>query len=128
METLKHLIEIITSKSSNEQLFQKIGSVEKRIGNNLIFESKINEIQGIGIVLIDNEISSVSFVLKEAILFKKLNDVFGEYHLGYNHYDELSIINFELTDKIKLLVKKNGFINNDQLATLSFSEFELKLI
>lgn len=127
MEILKYILEIITSKSSNEQLFQKIGRVEKHIGNNLIFKSKIDGIQGIGLMLIENEISSVSFVLKEAILFQKLNDVFGEYHLGYNNYDELSILNFELTDKIKLLVKKNGFINNNQLATLSFSEFELKL-
>lgn len=128
MEILKHIIEIITSKSRNEQLFQKIGSVKKRIGNNIIFDSKINGVQGIGLVLIDNKISSVSFVLKEAIPFGKLNDVFTEYHLGYNHYDESSIINFELNDKIKLLAKKNGSINNDQLATLSFSEFELKLI
>lgn len=112
MEILKHLIEVITSNSSNEQLFQKIGSVEKRIGHNLIFNSKINGIQGIGLTLIENKISSVSFVLKEAIPFKKLNDVFSEYHLGYNYYDELSVINFELTDKIKLLAKKNGYINN----------------
>jgi hypothetical protein len=128
MELLKHIIEIITSKSRNEQLFQKIGSVKKHIGHNIIFDSKINGVQGIGLVLIDNKISSASFVLKKAIPFRELNDVFTEYHLGYNHYDESSLINFELTDKIKLLAKKNGYINNDQFATLSFSEFELKLI
>ncbi len=128
MEILKHIIDIVTSKSSNEQLFQKFGSVEKRIGHNLIFDSKINGVQGIGLTLIENKISSVFFVLKEAIPFEKLNDVFSKYHLGYNHHDEVSIINFELTDKIKLLAKKNGYINKDQLATFSFSEFELKLI
>lgn len=33
MEILKYIIEIITSKSSNEQLFQKIGKIEKQVSS-----------------------------------------------------------------------------------------------
>ena len=126
MEILNQIINIIISGFINEEIFQGIGSIKKRIGNNIIFDSKIDGIQGIGLVLVDNDISNVSFVLKEAIPFKKLNEYFSKYHLGYNQYDGISVLSFELSDKIWLVAKKEGYICSNEISNFSFSEFELK--
>ena len=126
MEILNRIINIIISGLTNEEIFQGIGSVIKRIGNNIIFNSKIDGILGIGLVVVDDEISNVSFVLKEAIPFKSLNELFNEYYLGYNQYDEISILSFGLSDKFTLTVKKEGYISIDEISNFSFSEFELK--
>ena len=126
MEILNQIIDIIISGFINEEIFQGIGSIKKRIGNNIIFDSKIEGIQGIGLVLVDNDISNVSFVLKEAIPFKKLNEFFSKYHLGYNQYDGISVLSFELSDKIWLVAKKEGYISSNEISNFSFSEFELK--
>lgn len=126
MELFNKIINIVFGNSTKEEIFQTLGTLKKRVENIVIFNSDIEGIEGISIVINDNQkISNVSFVLKEAIPFEEIKRLFTNYYLGYNYYDEMSILSFEINKDIKVLAKINGYINNDELCSQYFAEFEL---
>jgi hypothetical protein len=126
MEIINQIIAIILSDLTNEEIFQTLGSVKKRIGNNLILDPKIKGLRGIGLVLANEKISTISFSLEESIPFKKLYELFTDFYLGYSHYDGISGIVFKLNNNFMLIAQKNGYISRDEVHNYSFVDFELK--
>ncbi|WP_369049345.1 hypothetical protein [Tenacibaculum sp. UWU-22] len=125
MEKLNQIIEILSNHLGNEDLFDKIGNIKNRVGNNLVFDSKIDGVLGILLVLNDDKISKVKFVLKDAIYFEELMERFGSYQLSYNHYEEKSVIVFQISNDTKLIAEKDRYIINDEILISSFNEFEI---
>ncbi len=125
MEIFNNILGILFSNLTREEIFQEFGNIKKRIGNNIILEPKIEGLQGIGLVLSDDNISSISFVLKKAIPFNKLKELFTDYYCGYNHYDEMTVLSFVLHSNIMVIAKVNGYISSDEISNGEFSKFEI---
>ena len=125
MKIINQLIKFLIGGFSNDEIFEKIGRVEKRIGNNLILESQFDGVLGILVILYENKISKISFVLKDTVPFVKINEFSNSFYLGFNHYDQISCVTFELSQGIKLVGKYEGYLSVDEITKVSFSEFEL---
>jgi hypothetical protein len=125
MKIINQIINFLISGFSNDEIFEKIGTIKKRIGNNFILEPQFDGVLGIGVILYENKISKISFVLKETVPFVKINEFSNTFHLGFNHYDQFSCATFELSKGIKLIGKYEGYLSVDEITKVSFSEFEL---
>jgi len=124
MRAFQKLIEILLNYFSDEKLIEHLGKLKKQIGSILILESAIDGISGIGIVKDNKKILSISVVFNSTISFDELKNLFLEYSISYNHYDEKTILSFQLDNKLIVLAKKDGFFDENEINKQFFSEFE----
>lgn len=127
MEIINHIIRILISADTYEEKLLAFGKIKKHIGNNLIFEPKIEGVLGLGLVIKDNHVTKVIFSLKDGIPFYKLKELIIDFQCGYNHFDEVTVVSFEISNNIVVNAKVNGFIYGDEILNCSFSEFEMKI-
>lgn len=127
MDLINKLSKIVICGFTKEEIFQEYGNFKIRIGNNIILEPIIKEVTGIKIGVNDEDkVTDVSFTIREAIPFKELKSMFNEYNLGYNYYDGVSCLNFDLSTEVTVTARQDGYIDNTKISEFSFSEFELK--
>lgn len=127
MELIDRFSKIVTSDFTTEEIFQRYGNFKIRIGNNIILEPITKEVIGLKIGVNDeNKIVDVSFTSSKAIPFEELKNMINDYHVGYNYYDEMTILSFVLHDNIMVNAKVNGYIHGDKIFNSVFSEFEIK--
>jgi hypothetical protein len=126
MIVIKKIVAILGSNESSQLILDKLGVVNKIVGDNFILSPFDKKINGISLVIKSNNLLSIRLTLCETILFKELIDEFSnDYYLGFNHYDEESAISFDY-GAIIIRAIKSGYIEKENLNNLSFDRFEIK--
>jgi hypothetical protein len=124
MEIISYIIGVLLIHKNSQDVFKSIGTIKKRVGNNLLFETNIEGINAIGIVVIDDVVTKINVILTKSINIIDLHNNFGNYNVNYNSYDDFTILSFKLPDNMILIAKTHGFVDQDKLSDKAFSEFE----
>ena len=129
MEDVLGILEVFASDVSTSDKIIKLGTVKKTIGS-INFITPINKnIEGISFVILNNKINSLGLDLKKSIefeiLLKKIN---SDYLCNYNHYDNETVINFNIGNLVSLNCTLDGYIEKDNLFKAQVSRFNLRLL
>lgn len=124
MEIINNIMSILLTHKNSQDVFKSIGTVKNRVGDNLIFETNIEGIDAIGVVVVDEVVTKINVILNKTISIDDLHNNFGNYNVNYNSYDDFTVLSFKLPDDLILIAKSHGFVDQDKLSDKAFSEFE----
>jgi len=129
MEDVLNILEIFASDVSTRDKIAKLGVVKKTIGSINFISPKNKNIEGISFVILNDKINSLGLVLKKSIEFEILLDKFNRNYLSnYNHYDNETVINFDIGNLVSLNCTLDGYVEKDNLFKEQVSRFNFRLL
>lgn len=129
MEDVLNILEIFASDVSTRDKIVKLGVVKKTIGSINFISPKNKNIEGISFVILNDKINSLGLVLKKSIEFEILLDKFNRNYLSnYNHYDNETVINFDIGNLVSLNCTLDGYVEKDNLFKEQVSRFNFRLL
>ena len=129
MEDVLGILEIFASDVYTSDKIVKLGIVKKTIGSINFISPKNKNIKGISFVILNNKINSLELVLKKSIEFEILLKEFNkDYLCNYNHYDNVTVINFNIGNPVSLYCTLDGYNEKDNLFKAQVSRYNLRLL
>ena len=129
MEDVLNILEIFASDVSTRDKIVKLDVVKKTIGSINFISPKNKNIEGISFVILNDKINSLGLVLKKSIEFEILLDKFNRNYLSnYNHYDNETVINFDIGNLVSLNCTLDGYVEKDNLFKEQVSRFNFRLL
>ena len=126
MEEIQKILGILLSNKTNDSIIDKLGVLNKIVGRIHVLVPIIDGVQNIGLVIDQNKIHSISFILKEPVAFTSLKKNFSvDYSFFYNHHDEDSVLSFPFSKNLTFRAIKEGYIEEANLLDYSFTRFEI---
>jgi len=141
MNDIKNIIEMLMANFTSPLQIEKLGKVNKIIGNRYFITPNDKNIEAISLSIINDHVNRIGVVLLNSITLERIEKGLDTtlLSIGYSWYDDLSFFNFKYNNKTVSSIKEgdyrdyrkkeNVFVTNSETINIEdvyFDRFEIR--